>query len=108
MQNLTARGEPGAGEAERVLLLPQRGEGSRELIAAQGHAQLDQQRCIPEYRRVLATKSLVGRYNKVSFVPYSLPPHSLGTLLLKHTDVMAPVQDCRESQQDLVRPCLSL
>jgi len=55
MQNLTARGEPGAeGEAERVLLLlPQRHSGARRpqgrgLIAARRHAQLDQQRCVPE------------------------------------------------------------
>ncbi|OQU85554.1 hypothetical protein SORBI_3004G269500 [Sorghum bicolor] len=55
MQNLTARGEPGAeGEAERVLLLlPQGHSGARRpqgrgLIAARRHAQLDQQRCVPE------------------------------------------------------------
>jgi len=36
MQNLTARGQAGAGEAERVLLLPQRGAQGRGRIAASG------------------------------------------------------------------------
>jgi len=83
MQNLTARGEPGAGEAERVLLLPQRGarwrgkqgahrsSGARAARSAALHPRIPKSASDEEPRRTLQQGQSRSILSSSAFTWYS-------------------------------------